>query len=73
MSGKYTAELSGHSWREGPIAEFDTIREARQWAEAYGTAADRCSIRDAQGREVGLHCRDTSGHGLRWFRAELGA
>ena len=46
---KYTAEISGHSWRQGPVAEFDTVREARQWAESYGTTADSCTIRDAKG------------------------
>ena len=73
MVARYRAELSGSSWRQGPAAEFDTVREARQWAESYGTTADSCTIRDAKGREVGLHCRDISGNGMRWFRAELGA
>jgi hypothetical protein len=71
MTKTYTAELSGSSWRQGPIAEFATITAARRWAEEYGTTADVCTIRDAKGREVALHCRDMNGNGLRWFRSAI--
>lgn len=70
--GPYTAEIGGASWAQGPRAEFATIREARAWAEEYGTTADRCVIRDAKGREVARHCRDRNGDGTRWFRATVG-
>ena len=66
--GPYTATISGSSWSRGPVAEFPTIREARAWAESYGTTADRCIITDTSGREVARHIRDTGAPG-RWFRA----
>ncbi len=56
------------SWAEGPAASFATIREARQWAEEFGTTADRCTITD-RGRAVVEHRRDTNGDGTRWYRA----
>lgn len=31
--GPYTASLSGASWKQGPQAEFATVRECRAWAE----------------------------------------
>jgi hypothetical protein len=69
--GPYTAELTGISWTRGPRAEFATVREARAWALDYGRLADVCHIRDAKGRVVAIHPRDTSGQGDRWFRAEV--
>jgi hypothetical protein len=71
MARKYIAEITGSSWRQGPVAEFTTITAARRWAEEYGTTADSCTIRDTKGREVALHRRDTSGDGMRWFAAAL--
>jgi hypothetical protein len=64
---KYTAEIGGHSWQQGPKAQFRTIRECRQWAEEYGTTADWCVITDRKGRVVGRHHRKTSGNALTWF------
>ena len=64
----YTAEISGSSFARGPVAEFKTIREARAWAESYGTTADRCTIRRGD-KVIAVHARDTSGSGDRWFRA----
>lgn len=71
MMSKYTATISGSSYSAGPTAEFPTITAARQWAEEYGTTADRCTITDAKGRVVAKHRRDTSGDGTRWFKAAL--
>jgi hypothetical protein len=67
--GPYTANVScSQGWPTS--AEFPTIRECRAYAESYGrTDGDRCEIVDAKGRVVGLHLRDTSSDGLRWFRA----
>ena len=68
---RYRAELSGPSWTIAPTAMFATIREARRWAESYGTGADRCAIiATRSGHVVAEHRRDTSGDGRRWFRAE---
>lgn len=66
----YTAEIGGSSWSQGPRHEFATIREARAWAEGYGTTADWCEISDKHGHVIASHRRDTSGDGLRWYRAE---
>ena len=78
---RYRALLSGSSWREGPAAEFRTIREAREWAESYGAMADECAIIDQHRwvpradhprREhpvVAVHRRDRDGGGTRWYRA----
>jgi hypothetical protein len=67
--GPYTAEIGGSSWSRGPTAKFATIREAREWAEGYGTTADWCEIHDAKNRLVGQHRRDPNGNGQDWFRA----
>jgi hypothetical protein len=67
----YTARIGGHSWSRGPEAEFGTIRECRAFAESYGSTADYCTIEDHKGRAVASHRRDTSGDGMRWFRAEV--
>ncbi len=68
---KYTAEITGSSWRSGPISGFRTIRAARQWAEEYGTTADACTIRDSKGVVVAEHRRDMSGDGTHWFAATI--
>lgn len=65
---KYTATLYGSSISNHPGIECDTIREARDYAESYGNTADSCVI-ERNGREVARHMRDTSGNGLRWYRA----
>lgn len=78
---RYLARLSGSSWAIGPEAEFDTIAEARRWAESYGTTADQCSIIDLRRWSpradhparrhpiVAVHRRDPNGDGRRWYRA----
>ena len=48
----YRAEIGGHSWKQGPTADFASIQEARCWAEEYGTTADWCTIKDTKGRIV---------------------
>lgn len=68
-AAKYTAEIFGSGWKQGPICEFDTITEARHWAESYGTTADSCTIYDRNGRPVAEHRRDTSDNGSRWYRS----
>lgn len=68
MSDTVTAEIFGQSWRQGPIAEFPTVREARKWAESFGVAADKATIRRGK-KSVAEHRRDTSGDGRRWFKA----
>ena len=65
--GPYTAEIGGSSWNWGPTAEFATIREARSWAEEYGSSADWCTIKDKAGRVVASH-RQSNGN---WFRATI--
>jgi hypothetical protein len=65
IMSKYTAQIGGHSWSQGPKAEFRTITECRRWAESYGTTADWCEITDSQGRPVGIHTRV----GTKWTRA----
>ena len=71
MTKTYTAEITGNSWSQGPVAEFPTITAARKWAEEYGTTADCCTITDAKGREVANHRRDSNGDGTRWYRASV--
>lgn len=68
--GPYTAEIGGSSWAKGPITEHDTIRQARAWAESYGSTADWCSIHDAKGRVVARHQRNPNAPGG-WFRATV--
>jgi hypothetical protein len=68
---QYTAEIGGSSWSKGPKVEFATIREARAWAEEYGTTADYCLIYNSKGRLVASHRRDQNGNGQNWFRAMI--
>ena len=68
---KYLAEIGGSFWRHGPQAEFETIREARRWAEEFGATADSCTITDRHGKVVAIHSRDPSGDGSRWFHAAV--
>lgn len=67
---RYKAEIGGHSWAQGPAAEFPTIRECREWAEEYGTTADYCHIYDSLGRLVAEHRRNPNSPGG-WFRATV--
>ncbi len=66
----YYAYIEGNGIRAGAPAIRDTIRECRALAEEFGSMADRCRIEDAKGRVVAMHCRDTSGDGTRWYRAQ---
>lgn len=51
---------------------FDTIREARRWAESLGTLADLVMIRKSSNDQlVAVHRRDTNGDGRRWSRATV--
>jgi hypothetical protein len=52
-------------------ARFNTLSEARRWAEGFGRAADECTICDRLENTVGLHVRDTTGEGLRWYRTPV--
>jgi hypothetical protein len=67
MARLYVAELGRRDSAAAHTANFNTIADARRWAQDHGSAADWCVIRCA-GREVARHQRDTSGDGLRWFR-----
>jgi hypothetical protein len=68
---KYAAHISGSSWSQGrgPRGFFNTIREARAWAESYGTTADWCEISTRSGRKVGEHRRVPTG--ATWCRASF--
>ncbi len=66
---KYVAQVGGSAFSRGPTAYFDTVTEARAWAETYGETADWCEIYLRSGRLVGNHRRGTGG---RWFRATVG-
>jgi hypothetical protein len=66
MSAKYQAQLD-----TGVATYHFTMRSARDWAESYGTTANRCTIQDRMGRIVGEHRRDPNGDGTRWFRATV--
>jgi hypothetical protein len=67
MARLYVAELGSRQSPATQTASFNTIADARQWAQGHGSAADWCVIR-CSGREVARHERDTGGDGLRWFR-----
>jgi hypothetical protein len=68
MKTKYTAYLYGNSWAIGPKAGFNTITEARKWAESYGITADKCYIQDVKDRTVAIHIRSMEGCGRNWFK-----
>ena len=65
---KFQAYINGSSWKNGPMAEFNTIREARAWAEEYGNTADYCNICTRGGKLVAQHVRERNANGTRWFR-----
>ncbi len=65
----FAAYMHGSSMSRSPKAEFNRIRDAREWAESYGTTADSCTLDGANGVAVGRHMRDRNGDGTRWFRA----
>ena len=75
MYGKFNAVLSGAKLFTAHPVEFSTITAARKWAESHGTEADSCAIyrtnRNGEDRLVARHVRDTTGTGLRWYRAPL--
>ncbi len=63
-SKKYLARMNN-----GACAEFDTVRECRQWAQTHGNTADRCTIETtARGHIIAAHRRDTAGNGRHWYR-----
>jgi len=64
---KYTAEIGGAAWAQGPVATFATITAARAWAEEYGAAADWCIITDNKGKAIASHRRQ----GDDWYRANI--
>lgn len=65
----YTAQMGGASWSRGPQASFESVKDARQWAESYGNTADFCRIYDSNGRMIEEYCRSmTSGA---WYNADL--
>lgn len=65
----YTANVGGGSRARGPVQQFQTLRECKEWAESYGCTAEWCVVEDAKGRRVAEYRRDTSCRGERWFRA----
>ena len=67
MARLYVAELGKQDSPATRTASFNTIADARRWAQQHGSAADWCVIR-CGGREVARHQRDPGGDGLRWFR-----
>jgi len=67
MARLYVAELGIRDSSVTQTAPFNTIAEARAWAQGHGRAADWCVIRYA-GRVVARHERETTGDGLGWFR-----
>lgn len=62
----FTAELD-----TGVTAEFATVVEAREWAEAHGRLASRCYIRGRDGATYAEHRRDRSGDGMAWYDSNL--
>jgi hypothetical protein len=68
---KYTAKITGSQWSRGPQAEFNTIRECREWAEGYGALGDNCLIYDNTGKLVAQHSRDRNSTGTDWFKAAI--
>ena len=68
---KYIAYLGGSSWAKGPVSEFDTITECRNWAESYGNTADHCNVYTQSGKQVASHRRDNNGNGMDWFKASF--
>lgn len=69
--GPYTVRLGGGGCRSEHRVDFSTIRDARAWADSYGSSADWFSIHDHQDVEIAAYRRDTSGRGDRWFRAAI--
>ncbi len=70
MMKEYTAEMFGSQWATGPVATFNRIRDARAWAEEYGTTADRCVIY-CNRKRVAVHARNKQGSGTGWYRASV--
>lgn len=67
---KYTAEIFGPSWKQGPVARFTTITAARRWAGEFGHTANKCEIRRGE-KLVAVHRRDPYGNGQCWYRARV--
>ena len=64
----YTAYIDTNT--SGIAQVFVTIREARAYAEEFGNTASVCRIYKGN-KKVAEHRRDTSGDGMRWFKAEV--
>lgn len=63
MSTKIRVEIFGSRWLQGPVAEFRTITEARQWSESFGGTASYAVLRSGT-TVVGYHYRDARGQNL---------
>lgn len=48
-----------------------TFAEALEYAEAYGTTAERCDVETRHCLIVASFRRDPNGDGTRWYRAEV--
>lgn len=64
---KYTVEISGHSWRLGPVYNTDTLKSARKIAVEYGPAADWADVY-RNGKLVASYRRNPDGDGWTWYR-----
>jgi len=53
---------------DGVEIPFQTLTEARQWAESYGTTANSCHVYARSGRLVAAYHRDPNGDGTRWYK-----
>ena len=69
---KYYAVLSGGIYAGNPLyISAQSITSARREAEDHGDTIDCAEIYTRRGVLVGVHRRDNSGDGLRWFRSAL--
>jgi len=66
----YRAVMFAWPNTQGPEATFRTIRECGAWAEDFGTAWDRCVVRDREYRKVAEFRRDLRCVVPSWFRAD---
>jgi hypothetical protein len=64
------AQAFGPAWPDGhgPVARFDSVREAGEWARSHGAGADRCDVTQADGGLVARWTRDPNDPGTRWHR-----
>ncbi len=71
MATWYDADIYGSNVGNPYRIKFQTIKEAREYAESYGTQIDGAVIRNHNGKIVARHVRDTRGDGTRWFKASV--